>query len=682
MPCSSRLEGSACKGLTVNVDSLAMAGKTSARTSRNPHSRILVALLSAGLTASSSLAAQTWVSAPELLGDLNSSLPSSGGYTRSAPDNRAALHRTPDHLGSNVAAVTPRENVARKLLLDVSATSHSEQTIWGPWLRRTGVSDNARQLIEFLADIDHHGLSPNTYHLDLLQREIAEREVAATLGAFEAAALRAQRLVYNADDDGFRDASLKIIEHAGKKGARLERLLQASFTRLAHDLGQGVVDPRQTQRRMFRDAPTINAVQLMDDINAGLLDVRSALQRVMPNNDDYQRLLTTMEQLLDERAGGKQRTLVPEIGSMWVGHHHSDIMFIKRRMVETGDMAANTVITPMFDAPLKVGIMQFQERHGIPGSGIVDARTRGLMNVDVNEAISEVALSLERWRWMPRELGERHIFMNLPSYRMQMVDDGEEVIDMTVVIGSKQHPTPTFTRDMSYLEVNPTWTVPRSITQRTLLPKEIENPGYLRSRNFEYLELRDGDLHPVPYETVQTEDLHKRRFPYVLRQGAGPNNALGRVKFMMPNQYAIYFHDTNAKSLFDLPERAYSSGCIRVSDPEHLMRTIFGIDGRSDREIDRIWGSTETQRVTLDRAIPSHIVYITTWIDEDGSLQKRQDVYSQDARLREALARAGTLLTDIDSATQSANGAANGPADGSANAQMLAPSLATGSQSS
>jgi len=174
---------------------------------------------------------------------------------------------------------------------------------------------------------------------------------------FEAAALRAQRLVYNADDDGFRDASLKIIEHAGKKGARLERLLQASFTRLAHDLGQGVVDPRQTQRRMFRDAPTINAVQLMDDINAGLLDVRSALQRVMPNND------------------------------------------------------------------------------------VVDARTRGLMNVDVNEAISEVALSLERWRWMPRELGERHIFMNLPSYRMQMVDDGEEVIDMTVVIGSKQHPT-------------------------------------------------------------------------------------------------------------------------------------------------------------------------------------------------------------------------------------------------
>jgi len=490
--------------------------RSSARTSRNPHSRILVALLSAGLTASSSLAAQTWVSAPELLGDLNSSLPSSGGYTRSAPDNRAALHRTPDHLGSNVAAVTPRENVARKLLLDVSATSHSEQTIWGPWLRRTGVSDNARQLIEFLADIDHHGLSPNTYHLDLLQREIAEREVAATLGAFEAAALRAQRLVYNADDDGFRDASLKIIEHAGKKGARLERLLQASFTRLAHDLGQGVVDPRQTQRRMFRDAPTINAVQLMDDINAGLLDVRSALQRVMPNNDDYQRLLTTMEQLLDERAGGKQRTLVPEIGSMWVG--------------------------------------------------LVDARTRGLMNVDVNEAISEVALSLERWRWMPRELGERHIFMNLPSYRMQMVDDGEEVIDMTVVIGSKQHPTPTFTRDMSYLEVNPTWTVPRSITQRTLLPKEIENPGYLRSRNFEYLELRDGDLHPVPYETVQTEDLHKRRFPYVLRQGAGPNNALGRVKFMMPNQYAIYFHDTNAKSLFEYPRTLSTS-------PPGLTRT-------------------------------------------------------------------------------------------------------------
>ncbi len=652
MPCGSRLEARTNQGSAAGVDCHWMIDSTLQCIST---SRLHILLLSAGLTISSSLAANSWETAPELWVDQDSLQIGRGSYVRSESDERAALHRAPNHFQSAGASNNPDQSIAGRLLLDVSATSHNEQTIWGPWLRSTGVSDNARQLIAFLETVEHHGLSATAYRLDVLKRDIAERETAATLVAFKAAGARAQRLVRTTDDAAFMDTSLAVTEQAGKRGARLERLLHSAFTRLARDLGQGVVDPRKTQSRMFRDAPTVNTVQLMDDIHAGRLDVRTALRSVMPNNADYQRLLLNMAALLEERDSATPRTHVPEIGAMWVGHHHSDIMFFKRRMVETGDMDANTVITPMFDAPLKLAIMQFQERHGIPGSGIVDARTRKLMNVSVHEAISEVALSLERWRWMPRELGERHIFMNLPSYRMKMIDDGEEVIDMTVVIGTKAHRTPVFSRDMSYLEVNPTWTVPRSIAYRSLLPKEMAQPGYLRTRNFEYLERRNGLLYPIAYDTVQPEDLHKRPFPYVLKQNAGSNNALGRVKFMMPNQYAIYFHDTQAKTLFDLPDRAYSNGCVRVADAEHLTRTILGIDGRSDRTIDDIWNSTDTQRITLNTPIPSHMTYITTWVDEDGSLQKRKDIYAQDSLLHKALVKAGTLLTDIEAENLSAS---------------------------
>lgn len=331
-----------------------------------------------------------------------------------------------------------------------------------------------------------------------------------------------------------------------------------AFVRLAKDLGRGRVDPRKSQTRMFLDAPEVDTDQLLADIDAGRLDVRTALQFVMPHHEEYKRLVAAMKKLLDERARKSPRTHVPEVGSLRVGHHHGDIMEIKRRLIEMGDINPDTIITPMFDAPLKLAVMQSQERHGIPDSGIVDPRTRAWMNTDINEAIAEVALTLERWRWMLRDLGDRYLFMNLPSFRLSMMNEGEQIIDMAVVIGSAARTSPTFSRDMTYIEVNPTWTVPHSIADRALLPRELENPGYLRDRDFEFLRYRDGKPYPIPYESVTADDLKKRPFPYLLRQAAGDHNALGRVKFMMPNQYRIYFHDTLARGAFALPEQAYS----------------------------------------------------------------------------------------------------------------------------
>ena len=283
----------------------------------------------------------------------------------------------------------------------------------------------------------------------------------------------------------------------------------------------------------------------------------------------------------------------------------------------------------------------------------IGPRTREALARTVEQDIDDVALSLERWRWLPRELGARHVFVNLPDYRLQLFENGRTLADMPVVIGAKRFPTPSFSRDMSYLEFNPTWTVPASITNRELIPLERRDPGYLASRRFDFLELVDGRLEKVARETVTPEDFETTPFPYTLRQRGGAGNALGRMKFMMPNRYAIYLHDTPSKRHFALHERAYSHGCVRLGDPDRLADVLMRKDGKSTGEIARALANPLTNRVRLKTHVPTHLVYLTTWVDESGTVQRRPDVYGYDPALREALLGKGLLPSAYPSAPAS-----------------------------
>ena len=197
---------------------------------------------------------------------------------------------------------------------------------------------------------------------------------------------------------------------------------------------------------------------------------------------------------------------------------------------------------------------------------------------------------------------------------------------------------------MAYIEFNPTWTVPASIAHRAVLPKEMKSPGYLERSGFDFLGWRDGRFVKVERSRVSRSTLSRRPFPYTLRQRPGPKNALGRIKFMFPNPYAIYLHDTPAKQHFALDDRAYSSGCVRLSDPEHLAEVLLRVDGHSEGKATRLLARGKTVRARLHDPIPVHIAYLTAWVDDDGALQRRRDVYRHDAALRIALEAAGTLL--------------------------------------
>ena len=573
-------------------------------------------------------------------------------YAGGGPDARAAglAARFPDAVPAveirrvPIDGPDPSANPAIELVVDASAERRETLATWGPWLTSTGVSDNARQLVGFLEGAGAHGLDGEAYGLSALAAGVAEREREATLRTLAAEdPWIGEVLEAGLDPDERRAAANERAIDAERLGRRLED----AFRRVAVHLGRGTVDARTVQRGLYRDPPEVDVEALLAGLAVGELDVNAALLSVAPAHAGYRHLTERMALLLDARERGVVRTHVPEIGTNWVGHRHDDVMALKRRMIETGDLPPDTVLTPMFDAPLAVAVEAFRARQGLAPSGVVDPRTREAMNLSLEDEIAEIALNLERWRWMPREFGDRHVFVNLPSYRVEVVNGGQRIVDMAAVIGSTEHETPVFSKDMAYIEFNPTWTVPASIAHRALLPRETSTPGYLERRGFDFLGWKDGRFVKVARSRVSRAALARRPFPYTLRQRPGPDNALGRMKFMFPNPYAIYLHDTPAKQHFALDDRAYSSGCVRLADPEHLAEALLRVDGHPEGTPARLLARGKTARARLHDPIPVHLAYLTAWVDDAGALQRRRDVYRHDASLRIALEAAGTLMSGL-----------------------------------
>lgn len=506
----------------------------------------------------------------------------------------------------------------------------------GPWLSNDGISHNAQVLIRAIQDAGVHGLNPEEYELSRILRTMD------TLTHLD------QSDILDSAEDNAQDLNDERLLRL-----QLNDLLDRNFVKLSRHLGQGIVDGRKLQKRLYRDAPSINAFNLLVSISNAELTVRDALASATPSHPDYVRLTRKMRDLLTEKSTRIERTQVAANNEAQLISEADDKQILRERFLETGDLSFEGYMAANSDAELLKALRAFQARHGLPQGSFADENTRAAMNSSVDEDIEAVALSLERWRWLPRDLGERHIFVNIPDYRVNLIDNDTTTLTMTAVVGKLAHQTPSFTRDMSYMEFNPTWTVPASIADKVLIPKERKSPGYLISRDFDFLKRVNNQLVQVPPDTVTPDDFNAAHFPYVLRQRGGPINALGRMKFMMPNQYAIYLHDTQAKKHFTLNDRAYSHGCIRLSDPDALATQLLLGDGYTEEDISKSLQSQKTHRLRFRKPIPTHLVYLTTWVDENNMLQKRPDIYKNDARLRTALQNANVQQGRNDTTTAS-----------------------------
>jgi L,D-transpeptidase YcbB len=302
-----------------------------------------------------------------------------------------------------------------------------------------------------------------------------------------------------------------------------------------------------------------------------------------------------------------------------------------------------------FDAALTEALSRFQARHGLDLSAAVDAATLAALEVPIDRRIRQIELNMERWRWMERDLGNRYVLVNLPEFRLSVVDGGAAVLTMRVIVGKAHQATPVFSEPLTQIVLNPTWHIPDSIAAKEIAPQMLRDPGYL-SRKGLAIKRRDdaAAVDTAALGADQVRQLGKPGSSWRLVQPPGPDNALGRYKFVVNDRFDVYLHDTPTGKLFARSERDFSHGCIRLEKPAELAQLLLTGDPKWTPEAiaDGV-ESGRTVTIPLARPIPVHIVYLTAWVDPDGTLELRNDVYKHDAGLEAALATETPLWNDL-----------------------------------
>jgi murein L,D-transpeptidase YcbB/YkuD len=426
---------------------------------------------------------------------------------------------------------------------------------------------------------------------------------------------------------------LRQADRSGADYARQVRDLAAATNRalvaFAHDVAVGrvsprAVDPNWTPRRTVPDL-----TQSLDQF--GNRPAETWIASVQPPHPEYIALQDALRQLRDEdEKGGWPK--VP-VRLMKPGMSNPAVKILRQRLTASGELSGTEVAEPAaYDAALEAGVKTFQDHHGMNASGVADTATIAAMNVSLADRIRQVELNLERWRWMPNDFGARHFLVNIPAFLLMAREDGQTVQSMRVVVGKPDHQTPVFSGDMQTVVFSPYWNVPDSIAEDETGPEIRSDPTYLARHHIELIRhTKSGSriVNPDDVNWFDPDDLKDISF----RQRPGADNALGHVKFLFPNAFNVYLHDTPSGSLFARTERAFSHGCVRVEKPEALATYV--LRDQSEWTNERIKSAMDAgveKYVKLDEMIPVHIVYFTTWVDENGGVFFLPDIYGYDAK--------------------------------------------------
>ena len=419
--------------------------------------------------------------------------------------------------------------------------------------------------------------------------------------------------------------------------ARLDVLLTAMLADFASDLLTGRLAPREVEPAWNIDAETVN----VDSALAATLrdpDFAGALHRLRPRLGDYGALVTALARYRAIVRRGGWPTF-PAGPALRPGDTSRHVAALRHRLVIEGYAAPGTAAdSAMLDAELAGAVARFQASHGLETDSIVGPRTRRTLNVTAHYRVQQIIANLERLRWLPPRVGERSVVVNVPAFRLDAYERGQRVLTMRTVVGADygHRATPIFSDSMRYVVFNPYWNVTANIAVNEILPPARRDREYLARNGYEIVEgwgVRSPVVNPP---VLRNADF--RSYRYRIRQRPGPTNALGRVKFMFPNDYNVYLHDTPFGELFAETKRAFSHGCIRVEHPVALAEFVLGPHGWARSAIDAAVASGVRREVALERAVPVFIIYLTAFAREDGTVGFRPDLYDHDAAL---LARLG-----------------------------------------
>lgn len=437
------------------------------------------------------------------------------------------------------------------------------------------------------------------------------------------------------DADGLMKllASVRTPRDRGLAEVTLSRV----FLTYARDIQTGILVPNRIDRGIVREIDYRDRLETLKSITQER-PVRF-FRSLPPRSMEYNALLkekVEMERLLS--AGGWGPT-VPA-SSLKPGDSGTAVIALRNRLIAMDYLKRTNTRT--YDRDIQDAVQQFQIAHGLNDDGMVGSETMKQINVGVEERLQSVFVALERERWFNTDRGKRHILVNIPDFSAKIIDDGKVTFRTRSVVGARtdDRPTPEFSDMMDHMVINPSWYVPRSIATKEYLPSMQRNPNAAG-----HIQVIDGRGRVVPRNAINFAAYSARSFPFSMKQPPSRSNALGLVKFMFPNKYNIYLHDTPAKSLFQRDVRAFSHGCVRLADPFDFAYTLLAKQTADPEEYFKsVLNTGRETRVDLQEPVPVHLIYRTAVTNARGHTEYRADIYGRDARIWDALSREGVEI--------------------------------------
>jgi L,D-transpeptidase YcbB len=491
---------------------------------------------------------------------------------------RADLSSVPDYKKVNARRPAPSDDTVVS-----TYASQGDPLIWTT--NGVDLSLKGRSLMNFINTVDRHGLYPEEYTQEI-------------------------------------GSSLTNREHAMGK----------AYLMLARDISIGRLNPKKADTDWFITQPDADyGSLLMSAKNTG--NISTLLNGMFPKNKVYWALVRELERMRHQSSYIGNWPSFPVAGSkLYVGVRNRHVALLRERLFASGHLAYNSG-SELFDQELHEAVMRFQGESGMNQDGIVGKGTRKRLSKPMSRHMEQILASLERFRWLPKNLGDRYIVVNTAGYELNLIEGGNTALNMRIVVGqkrhgSKNHETPSFNRTMKYMEINPRWNVPASIASKELLPLAQKNRKYFKEHGYRVYSSSGKELDST------TVDWNKfqvgQRLPMRIVQKPSERNALGQMKFMFPNKYAIYLHDTPQKHLFSKDKRAFSHGCVRLADPVSLATKVLG---KSEGEVNRLVSKGDNKTLFPKAEIPVYIVYMTAWARDNGSVVFYDDGYDRDHRM-------------------------------------------------
>ncbi|WP_299757116.1 L,D-transpeptidase family protein [uncultured Pontibacter sp.] len=431
---------------------------------------------------------------------------------------------------------------------------------------------------------------------------------------------------------------------------QIDVALTASYFNYASDFYRGRVDPtaqnnvnwevkknkiklHKALQTILKERESTYPYYEFEALHAGYTRLRDALQ-------DYRSL---------QDKGGWPKVELGNRKTLQKGDTAQAVATIRKRLNPNLQIDPKDKRLWLFDDKLDKQVKNFQMLNGLAEDGVVGGNTLATMNVPLEERIEQIMINMERWRWIPKRmvpknLDQKYIWVNIPEYKLYIYEDPnndpeaerayKEVMSMRVVVGKTMNATPIFSEKLEYVVLAPYWNVPNSIVAKEIKPKMLRNPGWLNTQNMEIV-TKERDPKPISPSSIDWANVTESNFQYMVRQKPGPKNSLGQIKFLFPNEHAIYLHDTPADALFSQTTRNFSHGCVRLEKPVELGKYV--LQNMPEWDEDRIRQTInggEEKWVTLPKKIQVYLVYFTSWVDEEGNVHFREDLYGHDKKLK------------------------------------------------